>query len=887
MIGAPLCTITFFEGNEVFVVATNDASIEKIWPLTAALKLNIERKDNLLNLSPHPADKFEVKFYKCLPILDVNGLILGSLNIIDDKERDLTEFENNFLEKSIKQICRWVISKEKEYLLAKHDNLFELSNDLIGIVTFEGCFIKLNPSFSKTLGWSNKELLASPFTQFILKDDVKKTVRVMQNLMKGQSVINFTNRYKTKDGGIKWIEWTSTPDMVTKLIFTIGRDVTEFVKKEQLLMKSEAKFRNLFDNVEGILSISDLKGNFIDVNPAGLAAAGYTREEMKQTSLFDIVAPETYNEIKEYIAAVEKYGHASGEMNIIKKSGEKAIWYFMSTLDEDSEGNNRVLTNVIDITERNKLNEELTQAKEEAEEALKIKSQFIAHMSHELRTPLNGIIGFTELALATELDETQKQYLEIINQSGATLYSIINNILDFSKIESNKMKLEIDKVEVEEVISEAFNIVSFGMNKKGLEMLIDIDHNIPQYIWADAMRLKQIFVNLLGNALKFTDKGEIKLYASILEDYGNGRMCLRFGVSDTGIGIHKDKQDEIFNAFWQEDSSITKKFGGTGLGLSITNKLLALGSSKLLLESEQGKGSNFYFDYECKVENEEIGNNLEDIKKVLIVDDNENNRKILRRMLEIKNIEVEEADSGLKALLIMMDHPEFDVIIMDYHMPVMDGIETIRKIKGLSESSQTNEQPFIILYSSSDDNQLQIACDELEIESRLVKPIRMKQMYQMLSGLKNLVAGKIKIPEKEVISAPPSLDLKILVADDNEINMQLTKLFLRKLIPNAIVIEAVDGEEAVEKYIQDKPDIVFMDVQMPKMNGLEATRQIRASEAQIEVPIIALTSGSMPGEKERCIQAGMTDFLSKPLLMQTLSNMLIKWLGVTKTDISN
>ncbi len=224
------------------------------------------------------------------------------------------------------------------------------------------------------MGWTNKELLASPFTQFILKDDVKKTVRVMQNLTKGQSVINFTNRYKTKDGGIKWIEWTSTPDMVTKLIFTIGRDVTEFVKREQLLMKSEQKFSNLFDNVEGILSISDLKGNFIDVNPAGLAAAGYTREEMKQTSLFDIVAPETYNEIKEYIAAVEKYGHASGEMNIIKKSGEKAIWYFMSTLDEDYEGNNRVLTNVIDITERNKLNEELTQAKEEAEKALKIKT---------------------------------------------------------------------------------------------------------------------------------------------------------------------------------------------------------------------------------------------------------------------------------------------------------------------------------------------------------------------------------------------------------------------------------------------------------------------------------------------------------------------------------
>ncbi|MEM0518011.1 response regulator [Aequorivita flava] len=822
-----------------------------------------------------------MKFYESFPIIDSNDSVIGSLNIFDNKERVLTHSENNFLEKSVQQINRWVTSKENEQRLRKHDNLFQLSNDLIGIASFEGSFVKINPAFSKTLGWTNEKFMESPFSDFIHEDDKEETTIAMQNLALGKSVVNFTNRYKTKEGENKWIEWTSTPDLEAKLVFTIGRDVTEFVQREQLLKKSEQKYHKLFDNIQGILSIHDLDGNFIDVNDAGLAATGYSRKVMQKSTIFHLRDAQYHDEIKEYLKAIKKYGKASGEMSIVKKSGENAIWYFISTLDEDEAGNKQVLTNVIDITERKKLNNELKKAKEEAEEAFKAKSEFVANMSHEIRTPLNGIIGFTELALATKLDETQKQYLEIINQSGVSLYSIINDILDFSKMESNNMKLAIDRIEVEEIVSEAFNIVSYGINTKGLEMLLDIDHNIPHYIWADAMRLKQILVNLLGNALKFTEKGEIKLYVTILENYGEGKMRLRFGVSDTGIGIHKDKQQEIFNPFSQEDGSITKRFGGTGLGLSISNKLLALANSKLQLESEQGKGSNFYFDLDFRVEDEELENGLHDIKSVLIVDDNENNRKILKRMLEIKNIQVKEAESGLKALLVMLENPEFDVIIMDYHMPIMDGIETIQKIKGLKPSAQ--ELPFIVLYSSSDDDKLQAACDELEVSSRLVKPIRMKQMYQTLSRIKNNEAAKAPVIEEKP-TQPTICDLKILVAEDNDVNMHLTRLYLKSIVPNAIIVEATNGAEAVEKYKKEFPDFVLMDVQMPKMNGLEAARKIRAAEVQMEVPIIALTAGSLPGEKEKCLNAGMTDFLTKPLLKQSLSHMLSKWLGEKVTN---
>nr|WP_314498504.1 response regulator [uncultured Chryseobacterium sp.] len=871
MTNVELCTMSITSEGYVYVLASSDESPNHIYPQNPHFLSDDQTSVYEFGIT-------EFKFHRSYPIPGLEANLTAHLNIFDREEKSLDKTEEEFVDKIINQAAKWYSGKEKEQLLTNYDALFETSNDLLGVLSLEGKFVKVNPAFSKILGWSDEQFMSKSFVEFVHPEDRESTLQAVEALAMGETLSNFTNRYIIKSGEVRWIQWTSIPEPESGVVYTIGRDVTEFTTRKKLLKRSEHKYRRLFEKSQGIISIHDTEGNFLDVNEAGLKASGFSREELLGLNLFDLIIPEKHGNVKMYLNQIKTSNHASGEMTIRKKNGEKAVWHFMSAIDEDIDGYLQVMANAVDITERKRMENEILAAKESAEKAYALKSEFVANMSHEIRTPLNGVIGFTELLLETNLDETQRQYLEIINQSGISLYSIINDILDFSKLEKQKLKLNLDKVEIEELVSEAFNIVAYSNTKKQLEMLIDIDDSLPRYIWTDEMRLKQVFVNLLSNALKFTEEGEIVLYVNVLDDLGEGKKRIRFGVRDTGIGISSEKQAEIFDAFSQEDGSITKRYGGTGLGLTISNQILALAGSVLQVESEQGQGSDFFFDIQFDTEEEEYDLSLTDIKRVLIVDDNENNRKILKRMLERKNIEVTECDSGLKALLLIMDKTEFDVIIMDYHMPVMDGIETIKKMKNIIPEV-SHVAPCIVLYSSSDDTDLQDACDELKIENRLVKPIRMKQMYQVLSTLKNSEKKK-PVQIKHVANEVSKREIKILIAEDNAVNLLLTKTYLKDIIPQALIVEAKDGTEAVEKYQKENPDLILMDIQMPHLNGIEATKKIRTLEKNIEIPIIAITAGSLPGEKEKCLQAGMSDFLAKPLLKQTLSTMIQKWFGI-------
>ncbi|MCE7039473.1 PAS domain S-box protein [Dyadobacter sp. CY312] len=539
-----------------------------------------------------------------------------------------------------------------------------------------------------------------------------------------------------------------------------------------------------------------------------------------------------------------------------------------------------------DITETTLRREELKQAKLQSEQASIAKSEFLANMSHEIRTPLNGIIGFTDLVLKTKMTDTQKQYLGIVNQSANALLSIINDILDFSKIEAGKLELDIDKCDIYDITSQSADIISFPIQNKGLEMLLNIPPNLPRFVWVDDIRLKQVLINLLSNAAKFTETGEIELKIEILEydpEFSDLIKC-RFIVRDTGIGVREEKQAKIFDAFLQEDGSTTKKYGGTGLGLTISNKLLAMMGSYLQLNSIHGVGSTFFFDLVMQSEPGEpiLWENVESIKKVLIVDDNENNRLIVEKMLQLLKIESDQVRNGFEALEALDTAVQYDAVLMDYHMPYMDGLETIRKIRS-TYPGHTDDLPIVLLNSSADDATVIKGCEELKVNYRLMKPIKLNDVFLCLSRLSQRESIEIQKHTDELTEINTN-SLTVLIAEDNPVNMFLAKTIIGKIAPKANILEAANGLEAVEICKKQIPDLIFMDLQMPEMNGYEATFAIRKLMKDHHIPIVALTAGNVKGERDKCLEAGMDDFISKPFVEDSIRTVISKF--ATTADLA-
>ncbi|MCF2501493.1 response regulator [Dyadobacter chenhuakuii] len=539
-----------------------------------------------------------------------------------------------------------------------------------------------------------------------------------------------------------------------------------------------------------------------------------------------------------------------------------------------------IITLIQDVTEIELHRQELKTARHLAEQANMAKSEFLANMSHEIRTPLNGVIGFTDLVLKTHMSDTQKQYLSFVHQSANTLLSIINDILDFSKIEAGKLELDIDKYDIYEIAAQTADIISFQVQNKGLEMLLDIPACLPQYVWVDDIRLKQVLINLLSNAAKFTECGEIELKIEIL-DYrpeNDDMITCRFIVRDTGIGIRKEKKAKIFEAFLQEDGSTTKRYGGTGLGLTISNQLLALMGSSLHLDSAVGVGSTLYFDLTMKSEPGDINPNqaITNIERVLIVDDNTKSRQLIERMLDQLGIKSDQAENGAQALDILSADTAYNVALIDYHMLHMDGLETVRRIRQTLSAAQL---PIILLNSSADDAVVLRASQELHINSRLMKPIKLGNIALSLANL-SPDEPQQQTPAAAEEQGFTSKALNILVAEDHLINMILAKTVIKKLAVNATIWEAANGLEALALCQKQLPDLIFMDIQMPLMNGHEATSQIRKLPGADKVPIVALTAGNVMGEKERCLEAGMDDFVAKPFVQNAIWQVFERFLDL-------
>ncbi len=676
-------------------------------------------------------------------------------------------------------------------------------------------------------------------------------------------------------------------NVCTKL-FGVFQDITEQKLIQIELRKYFAENISITEalNQSAIVSVTDIKGNIIKANPIFCEISGYSESELigqNHRILNSKYHPPEF--WKEMWKTVSKGKAWRAEVCNQAKNGEL---YWVDTIINPMYDASAKIYQYLSIrtlvTERKKAEKELKIAKENAESASKTKSEFLANMSHEIRTPLNGVIGFTELLKNTNLSEVQKQYLESANVSGHTLLGIINDILDFSKIEAGMMELEIIKIDLIELLENSIDIVKFTADKKNLELLLNIDPNLPRFALTDPIRLKQVLANLLSNAVKFTEKGEVELKIKYSKNE-NGKDKLSFFVRDTGIGISEEQQKKLFKAFSQADSSTTRKYGGTGLGLIISDLITEKLGGKIQIESEKGNGTTFYFDLFTETEDgEKLDKSfIKNINNCLIIDDNLNNRIILNDMLLKFGVNSELFDSGKKALERLQMENNFDVIICDYNMPEMDGLETIRLIK--EKLLIKNKQPIILLHSSSVDSKLFNECDELGIRFMLNKPVKSADLFSYLT---QAYEPKEKINftsiEKQDINndedQESNFNIKILVVDDVELNLKLIKAILKKNFKTAEIFEARNGIEAMNVYQEKNPILILMDIQMPEMDGLTATREIRKLEeiTKKHIPIIALTAGAFKEEQERCFQAGMDDFLTKPVDAIKLKNVISKFI---------
>ena len=713
----------------------------------------------------------------------------------------------------------------------------------------------------------------------------------------GKVIFSFNQmlqRIQQRDSALKnWNE--DLEKRVGERTEALQHEVDERLSAQALLSKERRALRALIDNVPDRMYVKDNNSRFVVANAEVARVNGVKSHQ-------DLIGKSDFDFYPKEIAEA----FYQGEQELMRS---KQPVYDREEPATDSSGNQVwVLTTKVplfnnqgevigiagigrDITLRKNLEIEWQRAKEAAEAASRAKSEFLANMSHEIRTPLNGIIGMTELALDTELTSEQKDYLETVKLSSDALLAVINDILDFSKIEAGRIDLEEVDFDLCECLESTLKTLAVRAHAKNLELLCEIAPDVPEVVQGDSSRLRQVITNLIGNALKFTDQGEVSLKVQTENGEGDHRL-VQFVVSDTGIGIPADKQTVIFDPFSQADTSTTRKYGGTGLGLTITSRLVNMMGGKIWVESQVGRGSQFHFTVHFKSAHTRAQRNTivphETLRgvRVLVVDDNETNRRILDTMLRHWEMRVTCVPSGGAALTELAatwkSTDPYRLIITDFNMPEMDGFQLVEHIRERPCLSSA----IIMMLSSARYRGDSERYKTLGIAALLSKPVRQSELRTAIARILGVAdvkeaASQGAPPSPLAATAQPPRAMRILLTEDNVVNQRLATRLLEKRGHQVVV--AGNGHEALAALEKDPFDLILMDIQMPEMDGMEATAKIREKEELVggHVPVVALTAHAMKGDEELCLAAGMDDYLTKPIRPQELDKLLAKFASRT------
>ena len=798
-------------------------------------------------------------------------------NVLNQKVLDRTK-ELMEAYKEIKKDLeeRTALLEENTRIKEQWETTFNSITDVVIIADPENKIQKCNKKAAQTFHCNLEELKGKPIYTLLSID--AETTKLNLEEMEEVEI--------PKLG--KWFSISNFPitinDTFQGSVYILS-DITQKKQIEQALRMQQRYFETLVEASPVAIVVLDAEHKIISCNPAFQELFGYSLEEAIGKNLDNLVSGDTEKEsATEYTKRVLAGETIHGIGKRYRKDGTAVDVEILGApiiVDGKMIG---VLGLYHDITK-------LIEAQRKAEEADKAKSEFLANMSHEIRTPMNGVIGMIELALDTELTDEQRDFLLTARESAFALLDLINDILDFSKIEAGKLELETIDFELRNTVETVAYTLAQRAEAKGLEMATLVDHDVPDYLRGDPGRLRQILVNLIGNAIKFTETGDISVRASLVSE-DEKTVTIRFSVKDTGIGIPKDRQDAIFERFKQADGSTTRRYGGTGLGLAISAQLVRMMGGTIEVESEVGKGSTFTFTAKFEKQTDVdkkpqiIPVELKNVR-ILGVDDNETNRKVIKIMVEGFGCRIDTVDNGHAAIeAIRQSYKENDpyqLVLLDMQMPDMDGEQTLQLIK---EDETIKDVKIIILTSMGQRG------DAARLESKgcsgyLLKPVKQNQLFDAIIA----VLGKPtktnqteKIVTRHTISEQKRKNTRILLAEDNPVNQKLAVALLKKAGYSVDTVET--GLQALEALQNKDYNLVLMDVQMPEMDGFEATERIRAREGKGKhIPIIAMTAHAMKGDRERCLAAGMDDYISKPLRPKDLFEILDKWTSITDMNI--